>query len=466
MNILKHITLCFALLFAIAQEGLAQLRLPNFFSNHMVLQRNTPINFWGWGGAGGQIQVKVSWSQDAITAKVDPNGQWKVVLPAGKAGGPYQIDVSLNGENQTLQDVLLGDVFLCSGQSNMEWGGNQNLKEIIDELPSANNPNIRLLQVSRAGAGAAQEQLPNSWTALNAETLKPFSAIGYFIAKEINAKENIPIGVINSSWGGTPAEVWTPSYLINHDPLLLEKSKMQGVSDYRPNQPGVLWNGMISPFVGYNLTAAFWYQGESNVGSWQGYDKLMKTMVNAWRSAWNHDFPFYFVQIAPYTYNNQAPLAAYLREQQAKTALELRNTGMVVVTDLVDNIKDIHPTQKREVALRLSEMALVDIYKHNIKDYKSPIYQSSEVKGNSIVVTFYNLDGNLKANGDITDLQIAGADKVFHAAKGSVKGNKLIIQSSEVKNPVAVRFGFSEIAMPNLFNSRGLPVSPFRSDNW
>ena len=466
MNLKNLFLLSLLAVFAFQQNVLAQLRVPNFFSDHMVLQRGTYINFWGLAPASSEIRIVGTWFQDTVKAKTNGDGQWKTTLPAGKAGGPYEIKIMANQESITLKDILLGDVFLCSGQSNMEWGAAQNLKEIIDEMPTANNPNIRLLHISRNGALTPQDQISNKWATLSAESLQPFSAIGYFIAKEINSQEQVPIGVINSSWGGTAAEVWTPSYLIDNDPFLLQRAKQQSANDWRPHNSGVLWNAMVHPFAGYNITAAFWYQGESNVGTWDGYDKLMKTMINSWRSAWNDDFPFYFVQIAPFQYNNKEPLAAYLREQQTKTATELPNTGMVVITDLVDNIKDIHPIQKKAVAKRLADLALAEVYHKPLKDYKSPIFKSQEIKGNSIEISFSNLEGKLISKGEITDLFIAGADKQFKAAKGKIKGDKLIVESAEVKNPVAVRFGFTEIAMPNLYNSNGLPVSPFRTDQW
>ncbi|WP_313191304.1 sialate O-acetylesterase [Sphingobacterium sp.] len=466
MNLKNLFLLSLLAVFAFQQSVIAQLRIPNFFSDHMVLQRGTDINFWGLAPASSEIRIVGTWFQDTVKAKTNGDGQWKTTLPAGKAGGPYEIKIMANQESISLKDILLGDVFLCSGQSNMEWGAAQNLKEIIDEMPTANNPNIRLLHISRNGALTPQDQISNKWATLSAESLQPFSAIGYFIAKEINSQEQVPIGVINSSWGGTAAEVWTPSYLIDNDPFLLQRAKQQSANDWRPHNSGVLWNAMVHPFAGYNITAAFWYQGESNVGTWDGYDKLMKTMVSSWRSAWNDDFPFYFVQIAPFQYNNKEPLAAYLREQQAKTANELPNTGMVVITDLVDNIKDIHPIQKKAVAKRLADLALAEVYHKPLKDYKSPIFKSQEIKGNSIEISFSNLEGKLTSKGEITDLFIAAADKQFKAAKGKIKGDKLIVESAEVKDPVAVRFGFTEIAMPNLFNSNGLPVSPFRTDQW
>lgn len=464
---IKKILIFFLLgICSVSQLALAQLRVPNFFSDHMVLQRETKINFWGWGYAGSTVKITGTWFTDTVSSKVDFNGQWQAKLPVGEAGGPHEIQILAGEENIVLKDVLLGDVFLCSGQSNMEWGGQQNLQEIITELPTLNNDAIRLLQISRVGAEHPQDQVPNSWSTLNAESLTPFSAIGYFIAKNINKEQNIPIGVINSSWGGTPAETWTAKYLIENDALLKQYASTQAVSDYRPHLPGNAWNAMIHPLIGYNITSAFWYQGESNVGSWPGYNKLMKTMINSWRSAWNDEFPFYFVQIAPFSYNNQTNSAAFLREQQTKTSLELSKTGMAVITDLVNDINNIHPARKIDVAKRLSDMALVEIYNHPIKDYKSPYYKAHTIKNNTVEITFDNLQDKLKSNGEITDLYIASSDKVFHPAKGKIQGNKLLVSAANVKDPVAVRFGFTETAMPNLFNSRGLPVNPFRTDDW
>lgn len=447
---------------------LAQLRLPHIFSDHMVLQRNNQVKIWGWANADAKIAVVGSWQKDTLRTTTDSNGSWSLLIPTHDAGGPYTLSIQANQERIQLQDILLGDVLLCSGQSNMEWGGNQNLPEILAELPSANNPNIRLLQVSRMGTRYPQADIADSWTRLSAESLKPFSAIGYFLAKRLNEESNVPIGVINASWGGTAAEVWTPEHLIAHDPTLLNYAKVQQPNNYRPHETGVLWNGMLAPLAGYTIAGAYWYQGESNVGSWAGYDKLMKTMVTAWRNAWDADFPFYFVQIAPFQYNNSPePKAALLREQQTKTALELPKTAMVVISDLVDNMQDIHPTQKKEVANRLANIALATQYNKNLQDYKSPLYKSQQIQGNSIEITFHHLQGKLQLKGSqVTDLFIAGADQKFYPAQGKIKEQKLHVTAAEVPHPVAVRFGFTEVAMPNLFNANGLPVGPFRTDNW
>lgn len=465
---MKKYLLLFVSVVAVHACAYAQLRIPNVLSDNMVLQRNTDANIWGWGWASSTVTVKASWLDDTVKTQVDGGGRWILQVPTGEAGGPYELTISAGGEQIKLENILLGDVWLCSGQSNMEWSGNHNLQEIIDELPKANDSRIRLLQVSRNTAAYPQDDIPNTWQTLSAESLKPFSAIGYFVAKDFRAELDVPIGIINASWGGTAAEVWTPEHLILHDPGLREAALKQPPNPYRPHHAGHLWNSMVYPLTPFAISGAFWYQGESNIGTWQQYDKLMRAMVNSWRMAWNNEFPFYFVQIAPFAYNNTLPLASFLREQQDKTAELLPNSARVVVTDLVDNINDIHPTQKRAVANRLSKIALNEHYGHrNDSDYKSPQYASHEVRGNTVTVRFDHLEGGLEIKGnEVTELFVAGADRVFHPATGRIKGNVLEVSAREVKNPVAVRFGFTETAMPNLFNKQGLPVSPFRTDNW
>lgn len=446
----------------------AQLRIPHVLSDNMVLQRNANANIWGWGYATAEVAIKASWLDDTVKTTVDPGGRWVVQVPTTRAGGPYELEIRSAGSEITLHDILLGDVWLCSGQSNMEWSGNNRLPEILAELPHANNSQIRLLQVSRTAADYPQDDISNNWQTLDAESLRPFSAIGYFVAKKLHAELDVPIGIINASWGGTPAEVWTPAYLIENDNELRSLAAMQGPAPYRPKEVGVLWNSMIRPLTPFTLSGFYWYQGESNVGTWWGYDKLMRAMVTSWRMAWDAELPFYFVQIAPFAYGNEKPLAALLREQQAMTATTLPNTGMVVVSDLVDNIKDIHPIQKREVANRLAAIALNEHYgTRNDDDYRSPLYKGYEVQGNTIAVSFDHLQNGLEVKGNrITDLYIAGADGVFHEAEGNINGNVLLVSSPKVAAPVAVRFGFSETAMPNLFNKSGLPVAPFRTDSW
>jgi len=465
---MKHRLLFAGILWIIHSVAFAQLRLPNVLSDHMVLQRNATAHIWGWGYPASKVQVKAGWLSDTLTTQTDAGGRWLVELKTADAGGPYEISVSSGDAAIQLDDILLGDVWLCSGQSNMEWGGNQRLPEILEELPKANDPKIRLLNVSRTAADHPQYDIPNVWQTLDAGSLKPFSAIGYFVGKRLREELDVPIGIINASWGGTPAEVWTPAYLVENDLKLSDAASKLQPNPHWPHQPGVLWNSMIHPLTPFAISGFYWYQGESNVGTWWGYDKLMRTLISSWRNAWDADLPFYFVQIAPYTYNNQVPLAALLREQQARTATNMPHTGMVVITDLVDNIKDIHPSRKREVADRLANLALHEHYgKVSGKDYRSPVFRHAEINGNTVLISFDYVEHGLTIKGDeVTDLFIAGADRVFHPAQGKIKGNSLEVSSPGVTHPLAVRFGFTETAMPNLFSTDGLPVSPFRTDDW
>lgn len=446
----------------------AQVHLPSFFSDNMVLQRNTEVRIWGWANKWSQVSIIPSWSNDTIKVKATGHARWDAKLRTPEAGGPYEIVVYNPISRSILKNVLIGEVWLCSGQSNMEWNSTNKLKEMIDELPNTLNSNIRLLHVSNSTSLGAQNNIFDSWTECNPETVKQFSAIGYFIAKKLNKELNVPIGIINSSWGGTFAELWTPANVIVNDPELLLGLDNYKKSSSKPHEPGSLWNSMISPFVGYNIAGVYWYQGESNINSWNNYGKLLTGLINGWRSAWEYEFPFYYVQIGPYDYKSkpEEQKGALLREQQLK-GLSIPKTGMVVITDLVSNVKNIHPAKKREVASRLSDLALVEIYNREKKDYKSPVYKNHKIEGSNIIVEFDYSEGELKVEGArITDLFIADDSQKFIQADFKISNNKLIVFNKSVKNPVAVRFGFNDISMPNLFNSKGLPVSPFRTDDW
>lgn len=452
----------------ISGQLFAQINLPSFFSDNMVLQRNAEVNFWGWGNRGNDVTVTPSWSNEPVTVKATGHARFDVKLKTPEAGGPYEITVTSGAFKKVLKNILIGEVWLCSGQSNMQWNSNNRLKEMLDELPNAKNPKIRLLNVSNIASLNPQDNFFDSWQECNPETAKGFSAIAYFYAKQLSAELNVPVGVINASWGGTAAEFWIPSNIILTDAELLENSKKQRPAPSKPHEPGSLWNSMIHPLVGYNIAGVLWYQGESNIVSYHGYNKLFSSMIKSWRQAWKYEFPFYYVQIAPYDYKSkqEEQRGALLREQQIKT-LSISKTGMVVVTDLVPDVSNIHPTQKIKVAQRLSQLALVETYGKKVVDYKSPIYKSHKVEGGNVIIEFDNLQGKLKVEGPhIIDLLIADESQKFIPADYKISGNKLIVFNKSIKKPVAVRFGFTDISMPNLFNSNGLPVSPFRTDDW
>ncbi|WP_231389926.1 sialate O-acetylesterase [Sphingobacterium pedocola] len=458
------------ILFAILLSGISkaqQLRLPSFFSDNMVLQRNTDVYIWGWGRAGQQVHILPSWTTDTVSCTVSGDARWKAKVSTPDGGGPHTIKLQSHDQYLVLNNVLVGEVWLCAGQSNMQWSARNNLKEIKQILPTINNKNIRFLQVSNLAAQAPQDNIFDQWTECNPTTAESFSAIGYFFAERLQTELGVPIGIINSSWGGTSAEFWTPKEMIDEDPELIKNALLQKKAPRKPHQPGVLWNSMVYPLVNYGIAGVLWYQGEDNTISYSGYDKLMQTMVSSWRKAWNSEFPFYFVQIAPYTYKYDVPNAALLREQQARTALTLSHTGMVVTTDLVDNIKDIHPQKKKAVADRLADLALVYPYGKGAVDFQSPIFKGYQTESDKIRISFHHLQGDLVVKGkEIIDLFIAGEDQIFHPASFKLKGNELLVYSKEVKKPVAVRFGFTNTSTPNLFTDTGLPVAPFRTDNW
>ena len=296
--------------------------------------------------------------------------------------------------------------------------------------------------------------------------MKGFSAVGYFFGKKLEHDLNVPIGLINASWGGTPAEVWTPADEVNKEPSLKEAAEKLKQSPWWPVVPGYTFNAMIFPITNFAIAGSIWYQGESNAKTAATYKDLFTAMIVAWRQAWNKDFPFYYVQIAPFTYDDKN-IGALLREQQAR-ALSCPNTGMVVISDLVDNVKDIHPSNKKDVAIRLANWALSETYHQNIAGYKSPMFKKMEINQDKMTLLFDNAPNGFLIKGveKATEFYVAGSDRKFFPAEVKLEKNKIIVYNKQLKNPVAVRFGFSNAAMPNLFSKEGLPVGPFRTDDW
>ena len=347
----------------------------------------------------------------------------------------------------------------------MEMSVNWKLINGEEDAAKADNPNIRIFHVQKIGADFPQQTCNATWTLCTPETMRNTSAVGYFFARELQQKLNVPVGIIVSAWGGTPAEVWIEKSRIENNPEL-NKSKYAAHFDGWPGSPGVLYNSMIAPFVPYGIAGTIWYQGESNCRNYPIYSNLMKTMIENWRSDFKKDFPFYFVQIAPYNYGKDEP-AQYLREQQDIAAKSIPNTGMVVISDLVDNIKDIHPKDKYDVGKRLANYALAETYKQNVGDYKSPEFQSMKIEKGKVQVTFKNVLTNLKCTGKTPEeFLIAGDDQKFVPAKAKIEGNSVTLSSKEVQDPVAVRFCFDSNSLPDVFSNEGLPLAPFRTDKW
>ncbi len=459
---LKIIALVTILILSIPLSG--QIRLPAVIGDNMVLQRNSEVAVWGWGDPGTVIMVSGSWNGDTVKTMISNQARWSVKLKTPSAGGPFT--VSLKGsELVVLKNVMIGEVWVCSGQSNMEWSADSKIINTEEEVKNANYPNIRLFHIKKLGSETTQDNCFAKWEPCTPETMHSFSAIGYFFGRDLQQELNVPIGIIEAAWGGTPAEVWVRKELVDSDPLLKSCSDKLGTFDWWPTKPGVVYNGMIAPVIPYRIAGAIWYQGESNADNPESYGKLFRTLIGSWRQDFGNEFPFYYVQIAPYTYGKEtrAPL---IREMQMQT-MELPKTGMVVVSDLVDNVKDIHPKNKQDVGKRLAGWALAETYGIKGLEYRSPLFESMKAEKNKIRISFLNVSKSLKCSGTgITGFEIAGSDQVFRPAKAKIDGNSVIISSKEVKNPTAVRYQFSNDAIGNLFSTEGLPVAPFRTDDW
>lgn len=441
----------------------AKVSLPAIFSSHMVLQQNSEVTIWGWANPLENVRVVGSWDND--TAKMTANNQakWWVTLKTPVAGGPYLLTVAGN-DTIVLKDVMIGEVWLCSGQSNMEmsasWGINNEAKEIAE----ANYPNIRLFQVDKRAAKYPQLDVAGTWKTCTPSSMKDFSAAGYFFGRNLYKTLNIPIGLINSSWGATPAETWVNPDTISADKELFEASKKISYKIWCPVKPGKTYNTMIHPLTSFKIAGVIWYQGETNTENPETYTRLFSTLIKDWRNEWKEEFPFYYVQIAPYNYD--VPFSGVLvREAQLK-CLSIPKTGMVVISD-IGNLTNIHPKDKQDVGKRLANWALAKTYNKKGISYSGPVYRSFKIEGNKIRIYFdFAGKGLVARGGSLTNFQIAGNDSIFVPAKAEIKVSTVIVYSDKVQNPVAVRYAWKNAVDPNLFNKKDLPASSFRTDDW
>lgn len=495
----------------------ADVVLPHILSDHMVVQQGGPIQIWGWAEPAEVITVSIGDVQR--NARANQDGEWLVALPEMKAGGPHEI--TIKGKNTiTLKDVLVGEVWLCSGQSNMEMG----LHAVQDgeaECAAADHPQIRLFEVPQRASGQPRPDVDTTWQVCTPETVRigpfdGFSAVAYFFGREIQKELNAPVGLIDSSWGGTRIEPWMPpeAFALTKELEPFTKQIEQADADYRkaigsvldpmqewieatrraldegteiPLRPAIpvhqlegadrttgLYNGMIHPLVPYAIRGVLWYQGESNVVPYdEQYALKMEAMVRSWREAWREgDFPFYYVQIAPFDLRNHghqiAPtVQADLREQQAEAMALIPKSGMVVISD-ISNLRDIHPANKQDVGKRLALWALAKTYGKEGIVYSGPIYRGMKIEGANVRVEFDYVGGGLASRDGkpLTWFELAGEDKIWHEATAEIDGNAVVVSSPAVPKPVAVRFGWSMLAEPNLMNKEGLPAAQFRSQKW
>jgi sialate O-acetylesterase len=488
--------------------GAQVLTVPPLFSDHAVLQRDRAIPVWGTAAPGEKISV--SMAGHSVTTKAKSDGRWRLRLPSLKAGGPHTLTIAAKDRTLTIEDVLIGDVWVCSGQSNMEWP----LKSSCNgdaEVAEANHPQLRLYTVPQKVADTPQDTCGGQWMECTPESAESFSAIAYFFGRHLHTELGVPIGLFDTSWGGTPAESWTSQRaLAKHEELAsiveawdgvlehypLAKAEYDGqLADWEaakaqaeakgetapppppmpmgpghPWQPSGLYNGMIHPLIPYGIRGAIWYQGESNTDRAYQYRVLFPAMIRDWRKNWGQGaFPFLFVQLANFMDVREEPVSgslwAELREAQSMT-LKLRHTGMAVAID-IGEAEDIHPRNKQDVGKRLALAALRVAYKQDLP-YSGAVYASKSIRGSEVKLRFKNTFGGLRTldGGPLKGFAITGEDRHLVWADARIEGDTVIVSSSKVAKPVAVRYAWADNPECNLYNGAGLPASPFRTDTW
>ncbi len=490
-------------LIATTPHCLAEIRTSAVFGDHMVLQREKPIHVWGWAEPGQSVEVGLAGKVE--TTKSDDKGRFDVRLPALPAGGPHKMTIASGGDSVQFEDVLIGEVWVCSGQSNMQWAVEQSDDAELEAL-AANFPNLRLITVPRTGTQQPQTSFEGQWQACTPETVPSFSAVGYYFGRQIHQTLDVPVGLIDNSWGGSAAEAWVNRDVLREsgkfDELLARWRETEATFNYddamkryrqrleawtkdkkgnrpRPprdvlagqHRPANLYNGVLYPILGYTVQGVIWYQGESNAGRAYQYRDLFPLMIQNWRDEWGQgDFSFYWVQLADFMQESDEPKDstwAELREAQTMTLAKLPNTGEAVILNLGE-ASDIHPKNKQDVGKRLARWALAKNYGYDIP-CQSPTYQSMSIEGDKIVLTFDHVGGGL----DTFDVNkpigftIAGEDQKFVHADAKITGkNTVEVSSDQVDNPVAVRYAWADNPVCNVQSREGLPMTPFRSDDW
>lgn len=441
------------------------LNLPALFSDHMVLQQKTDAPVWGRGDASRTVCVVGSWNPaDTASATVDDYGHWAVNLPTPSYGGPYSLEVFYRGlpaDTLTVRDVMIGEVWLCSGQSNMEWSPANGIENYEQERAGASNPAIRFFSLAKTASETPQDNCIAKWEVCTPDVMSRRSAVAYMFGRNLNKKlDGVPVGLIVSAWGGTPAEVWVPEDSVNNNSDIAE-AVIETRYPWWPVQPGVLYNSMIHPLAPYGIAGAIWYQGESNRDNPQSYRHLMSTLIRSWRKDFRKEFPFFIVQIAPFNYASSNNGPALVREAQQQVADKVPSVGLIPTID-IGNVNNIHPAKKSQVGERLANMALGRVYGRITDGFEAPRAIDAVPQKSALCIQFSNAGEGMSASSkEIKGLSVAGTDGVFHPAKGTLKNNVLTVKSSEVKSPVKVRYCFDDASEGTVFNSFGLPLLPF-----
>ncbi|WP_421944064.1 sialate O-acetylesterase [Pedobacter sp.] len=477
MNVkfLKKILTFGLITFVIAAN--ATVKPASIFTNHMVLQQQSNVAIWGWAKASSKVKIITSWNKESYPVTTDQNGKWKVKVATPSAGGPYNIEFN-DGEKLILSDILIGEVWFCGGQSNMElpmkgYKGQPNIGS-NEAILKSKNLNIRLYTVPRSSVTERQENSkPSEWKLSEPEAVANFSATAYYFGSLLNEILGVPVGIINDSFSGSSIEAWMSQEDLKPFPEIKIPSKGDSIKEVSRTAT-TLYNGMLYPVIGYSVKGAIWYQGESNYERADQYEGLFPAMVSSWRQHWdNGEFPFYYAQIAPYNYAQLPPYrvggkfsSAFLRDAQRKSLSKISNSAMAVLMDIGEE-NMIHPSKKKQGGERLAYLALAKTY--GVKGFSatSPLYESLTIEKNTAVVKFKDVPNGLTSfSKELSLFEIAGADKKFYPAKAVIKGSSVNVTSEQVKNPVAVRYAFKDFVIGDLFGNEGLPVSSFRTDDW
>jgi sialate O-acetylesterase len=484
MKIHRTCSCLLTVLISAAASARAEVRLPALFSDNMVLQQGTKVPVWGWADDGEQVTVRFRGQTVRTTAE---GGKWMVTLKSLKAGGPDKF--VFEGKNKIeIKNVLVGEVWVCSGQSNMELPIERSFESTNDIAASANSM-LRLFKVPHVKPSEPQTDVKAAWRECGPDTLRGFSAVAYYFGRDLQKARNVPVALIETCWGGSPAEVWMSRDALAANPTykrdILDAYDVEVKKAAESNPPGrkpawrptELYNGMIAPLLPCAIKGAIWYQGESNAGRAQQYRTLFPDMIRNWRRDWRAgDFTFLAVQLAPYDKVKKRPLEAItekpvesdwaeLREAQLLVTKVLPKVGMAVITDVGEK-DDIHPRKKQPVGARLALAARGIAYGEKI-EYSGPLYKSMKVKGKEAVITFDHAQSGLEArDGDLKGFAICGPDKQFVWAKAEIQGDTVVVSSPQVTHPVAVRYGWADFPVVNLWNKAGLPASPFRTDDF
>lgn len=462
----------FLLLFFVPSllSNCANLKLPSVIGNNMVLQQHSSCNLWGWAEPGDTISVKFGWNENVKFCVADSANKWKLKFTTPSAGGPYEVLITAD-TTIIIENILIGEVWVCSGQSNMEMPFNGYISMPVigsnDYIAHGYNSNIRLFTVGKTVSTKPEDNCIGEWIVSEPKEVARFSAVAYSFGKYLEEILDVPIGLIHASWGGTTAEAWTDEATLLSEFGTFEEAGFE-TDKLTSSSPAVLFNGMIHPILNYAIRGAIWYQGTSNRKRPEQYSHLLPAMIQNWRNRWNlGEFPFYLVQNHPYSFRfDENTQTAFLREAQLKTMLSVTNTGMAVTMDVGDSLSN-HPPEKVIVGKRLAYWALAKTYNLEGISFSGPVYKSMSIKDNLVILSFDFAEFGLTSFGkELKHFLIAGDDKIFYPAHANIKDTIVEVRSPKVKKPVSVRYCWENYAEGTLFNNAGLPASSFRTDKW